>query len=351
MTLRSIVLTMAAAAIALLSTPGLAQNQSPAAPQALFASPAPLNIAIDAPFAALFSDRESDRVVAGVLIDDVGNRLPIRVNLRGITRRTANICDFPPLAIRFDSPPPANSAFAGQRKLKLVTHCRSSGSSDRLVLLEYAAYRLYNVLTPKSFDARLATIAYREPDGRAVAARPGFFIEDIKEVARRNGLQEAHGGTRVPLATLSPFDSALYGLFQHMIANHDWSMRAGPAGEDCCHNAKLIGGLGPGQAVPVPYDFDFSGFVDASYAFPPEQLNLTSVKQRKYRGYCAHNQAVLSAAKLMREKQGAMMAELAAIPGLDRNSAAKAAAFLQPFFNEIASDAAIQSAILSRCSR
>lgn len=346
MILRSIVL-IAAAAAAALASPCFAQ--SPAQP--LFANSAPLNIAIDAPFATLFSDRESDRVVAGLLIDDAGNRLPIRLNLRGITRRTTKICDVPPLAIRFDSPPPANSAFAGQKKLKLVTHCRSAGSSNRLVLLEYAAYRLYNVLTPKSFDARLATITYREPDGKPVATRPGFFIEDIKEVARRNGLAEAHGGVRVPLTTLSAPDSALYGLFQHMIANHDWSMRAGPAGEDCCHNAKLIGGLAPGQAIPVPYDFDFSGFVDAPYAFPPEQLNLSSVKQRKYRGYCAHNQSVLAAAKLMHDKQGAMMAELAAIPGLDRGSAAKAAAFVQPFFSEIASDSAVQANILANCSR
>jgi len=327
----------------------VAAQVKPAEP--LFASQAPLSISIDAPFSTMFRKRESTAQLAGVLVDDVGNRLPMKINLRGITRRTKEICDFPPLAIRFDSPPPANSAFAGQKKLKLVTHCKSSSSGDRNVLLEYAAYRLYSTMTPKSFEARLANITYREPDGKTVATRPGFFIEDIKDVAGRNGLSEAHGGPRVPLASLSPTDAARYGLFEHMIANHDWSMRAGPAGEDCCHNAKLIGGLAAGQAIPVPYDFDFSGLVDANYAYPPEQLQINSVRQRKYRGYCAHNAAVLDAARQFRERQAALTATLLAIPGLDRGAAAKAQSFLQPFFAEIATDASVQANILSRCVR
>jgi hypothetical protein len=38
--------------------------------------------------------------------------------------------------------------------------------------------------------------------------------------------------------------------------------------------------------VSVPYDFDISGVVNTSYALPDENLNITSVRERKFRGYC-----------------------------------------------------------------
>ena len=47
-------------------------------------------------------------------------------------------------------------------------------------------------------------------------------------------------------------DAARYALFQHMIANHDWSMRAGPVGSFCCHNAELLGLAAPGQQFRRP---------------------------------------------------------------------------------------------------
>ena len=38
--------------------------------------------------------------------------------------------------------------------------------------------------------------------------------------------------------------------------------------------------------VTVPYDFDLAGIVDAPYAKPAEELQLSSVRERRYRGYC-----------------------------------------------------------------
>ncbi|MEO7602370.1 MAG: hypothetical protein ABIS39_03775 [Sphingomicrobium sp.] len=320
-----------------------------AAAKPLFASQAPLSISIEAPFDRMFRNRESEEPADGSLTDPAGNRLPVTVELRGITRRTADICAFPPLAIRFSAPPPASSPFAGEKKLKLVTHCRNTPSFDRVVLLEYAAYRLYQSLTPRSFGARLATIRYVDLSGRAIATRPAFFIEDLKDVAARNGTAEFRAGPRIPTADLNAADSARYAVFQHMIANHDWSMRAGPVGDNCCHNAKLIGAPGAGNAIPIPYDFDYSGLVNAPYATPPEQLKLRSVRDRQYRGYCVHNPQVAEAARAFRSKRPAFEAELRAIPGLDPRAAASAIAFIAIFFAEIATDQEVDAKLLKRC--
>ena len=315
----------------------------------LFASAAPLSVSIEAPLERLFRDRDSDERVASTLTDSAGNRLPVTLELRGITRRRKETCAFPPLMVRFTAPPAASSPFAGEKKLKLVTHCLNNGSFDRVVLLEYAAYKMYQALTPKSFGARMARINYVGADGRPLANRPAFFIEELEDVAERNATSMHGGRTRIPTTDLNRLDAARYALFQHMLANHDWSMRAGPAGEYCCHNARLIGKPDSNAAAPIPYDFDFSGFVNAPYASPPDQLKLSSVRERKYRGYCLHNAETAEAARAMRSKQAAMEAELAAVPGLDPRAMDSARSFIRQYFAEIATDQSVTDKILKRC--
>ena len=275
--------------------------------------------------------------------------LPIMLSPRGITRLRRETCQFPPLRVEFSSAPPATSLFAGQRRLKLVTHCRPAEGFQQHLLLEYAAYRLYNELTPRSFRVRLAQIDYVAEDGRPLTSRYGFFIEDTDDVGRRNGLREARMGERIPVSSLSPPDAARFGVFEYLIANLDWAMQAGPPGDDCCHNARLISGGAGSPIVPVPYDFDFSGFVDAPYAVPPDQVRVSSVRQRHYRGFCRHNAQAIAAAAEIRARRPALLAVLGQIPGLTATTLRKASAFLDKGFADIASDQAVADKLLRTC--
>lgn len=325
---------------------------APAAAQqgeSLFAGSDPIQIVIQAPLSTLVHNRAQNVVIQGTLTDPAGQQLPVALSVRGITRRATDVCQFPPLRVQFTAAPPANSLFAGQRKLKLVTHCRNDASFQQYVLLEYSAYKMYNVLTPHSFRVRLANVDYRGADGRPIVSRVGYFIEDLGDVAKRNGTKETHAPDRFEMTALNPADAGRYALFQHMLANHDWSMRAGPAGKDCCHNAELIGPLALGSVIPIPYDFDFSGFVNAPYATPPDVLKIANVRQRYYRGYCAHNTQVLAAARQMRDLKPQMIAAITSTPGLDARTQARAIAFLEPFFADISSDAAVSEKVLKRC--
>lgn len=319
-------------------------------PKPLFAASDPIHIAIEAPFSTLIKNRETTNIVQGTITDPSGIALPVSLNPRGITRRSADTCDFPPIRVTFTAPPPATSLFAGQKKLKLITHCRNSASFQQYVLLEYSAYKMYNLLTPHSFRARLANIDYRDADGRPLMTRVGYFLEDLRDVAKRNGMKQTHAPDRIPVPDLSAPDAARFALFEHMISNHDWSMRAGPTGHDCCHNAELMGPLSPGATVPVPYDFDFSGFVSTPYATPPDELNLTSVRQRFFRGYCIHNTDIIAAARQMREARPQLMAAITSTPGLDPKTASRAISFLDPFFASIATDDAVNANILKHCN-
>jgi hypothetical protein len=329
--------------VTILAAPAAAQSASP-----LFASDEPLQITIQGPLDAIARDRESNKPRPGTLTAN-GAALAIGLSPRGITRRASDICDFPPLRVEFSGQIPAESIFAGQRRLKLVTHCRRSEGHQQHVLLEYAAYRIYNLLTPRSFRARLARIDYRSPSGQPEAVRYGFFIEDIDDVARRNGFVRAHTGDTVPTSTLSSPDTARAALFQYMIGNLDFSMRAGPEGEGCCHNFRLLQKGANPALVPVPYDFDFSGFVDAPYATPPAQIQVASVRVRKYRGYCGHNSFAVAAAAELRAKRGAVAVMLGSVPGISPATVRKASAYLDPFWAQIADDRTVQAKILKGC--
>jgi hypothetical protein len=342
--MRLTVLAALGACLALFAAPAEAQ-----APRPLFATSQPIHITIQAPLSGMIRNRASQDVVSGTLTDPSGIALPISLSLRGITRRSRDTCDFPPLRVQFTSTPPATSVFAGQKRLKLVTHCRNRESFQQYLLLEYAAYRMYNLLTEHSFRVRLANIDYRDENGRPIISRVGYFLESLGDVAERNGMKSTHAPELIPAADLNPADAARYALFQHMIANHDWSMRAGPKGDDCCHNAELIGPLAPGQTVVIPYDFDFSGFVGAPYATPPDALHINNVRQRVYRGYCIHNPQVLATARQMRAERPQLIAAITQTPGLDPKTQSRAIGFLDDFFADIATDEAVRDKVLKRC--
>jgi hypothetical protein len=269
------------------------------------------------------------------------------LSARGLTRRLKLTCSFPPLRVEFAQKPPETSLFAHQSRLKLVTHCQSPEGFQQHMLLEYSAYRIFNLISPVSFRVRLATVDYAEPSGRVSVSRYGFFIEDMDDTARRNGMTRAQVGDRILSSQLEPRQAARVALFEYMIGNLDWSMRAGPKGEPCCHNSRLLAGKGP-LLVSMPYDFDYSGLVDAPYAIPPEGIPVRSVRTRYYQGYCRFNSEVVAAAAEFRAKRPAIEALFRQIP-LTERPRAKALAYLADFFAQIATNDTLQAKILKNC--
>ena len=235
------------------------------------------------------------------------------------------------------------------RAIHGMTHCHGGGAAQQYVLLDYATYQMGNVLTPLGFRARLASVDYRDTNGRTIASSAAFFLEPEKDLAKRNGLSEVHAANRIPLEWLRPADAARAALFEHMLANHDWSMRAGPAGEECCHNFKLLGIGAPGMTVPIPYDFDFSGLVGDPTSTPPDELHINSVRTRVYRGYCAHNAEALAAARQFRDARPQLIAAITSTPGLDSRTQQRALAFLDPFFADITTDQSTSARVLNHC--
>ena len=327
-------------ALALLASPAAAKKGDAAR---LFASEAPIQVTIQGPMGTLASNRAEVARPATLTADGVS--YPITLTTRGITRKSTDICDFPPLRVAFTKPAPPGSLFEHQKHLKLVTHCKRDAGFQQKLLLEYSAYKLYNLMTPQSFRTRLANIDYLDDSGRPYISRVGYFLEEFSEVAKRNGMEAAHEPDTISGALLDPDASGRFAVFEYMISNYDWSMRAGPKGTECCHNSRLLNPGAGARLMPVPYDFDFSGLVDAPYAQVPDGLRISSVRQRTFRGYCAHVAAARAFASQISPRRAEFLGVFATIPGLDPREQARAVNYLQGFFADLDSGKIFKSCV------
>ncbi|MDH4125129.1 MAG: CotH kinase family protein [Gammaproteobacteria bacterium] len=297
-----------------------------------------LQLTIAAPFAQLMRERSELDELDGVLtlLADHGQQaeFDVGVRTRGNFRRQKSICRFAPLRINFRKSQLEGTLFAGQDKLKLVTHC--NGGSARYqqgVLREYLAYRIFNMLTDFSYRVRLLRISYVSTDGGADATSYAFFIEDDERLARRLELEQLKVPS-IALGSLQPEYTNLTSVFQYLIGNLDFSPIRGAEGEDCCHNHALFSDP-QGVYRAIPYDFDLSGMVDAEYHAPNERLGQISTRQRIYRGRCANNDRLPATLQLFLDRRTAIESVIADQAELDKGTRRSLDAYISSFYKKI----------------
>jgi len=199
-----------------------------------------------------------------------------RIIARGNTRRS--MCTMPPVKMNFHNK--TSPTLYPLDNLKLVYPCRQNDAYDQLLLREYLVYKMYNLLTDKSFRVRLLNMNYTDVSGdKKKYFSHAFFIEDAKALAKRNGCEELKN-VKIPGESTNREQMTIVAIFQFMIGNTDFGVSSN-------HNITLVQTAKTPTALPfvIPYDFDFSGLVDADYAVPSEGLEIENVRQRLYRGY------------------------------------------------------------------
>lgn len=267
-----------------------------------------------------------------------------RIKVRGNFRRQRDNCRFPPLRMRFETDHVAGTVFEGQKKLKLVTHCQTRRSEyQQYVLQEYLIYRSYNLITDKSFRVRLVKITYKDSEGRDEPfTRYGFILEDEDRMAERLG------GRILEVENVHPDRtdyelSNLLAIFQYMMGNTDWSIPA-------LHNIKLVMPVGEQIPYPIPYDFDWSGVIDARYADPNPVLNIRSVRQRLFRGFCRSPEAFREAFKVFRIKKDSIYALYRDLtPILEQDEYRQATEYLDEFYAIINDPEESKDEIIAEC--
>lgn len=291
-----------------------------------------LEIELRGPLSELYSYKnkeQKDQLPFTLAADGVEHDIKVRV--RGKSR--LEICQFPPLRLNFKKGSVSGTVFAGQDKLKLVTHCNLSRYAESDVLEEYAAYRILNELTELSYRVRLLKIHYVDTGGKIAGLETphyGFVIEPVEHLAERNqGAPVEKPG--VALKWLEPQYAALVYVHQYLIGNTDWSLAVPRDQEFCCHNVSLI--EIDSLLNPVPYDFDMSGLVNARYAAPDEDLTrISRVTQRLYRGYCTDEEILRDTLHLIQENRGDIIKIINELPLLTRKKKDQKIDYLEKAF-------------------
>jgi len=204
--------------------------------------------------------------------------LKIKLRARGNFRRQN--CYFVPLKVKLKKAVTRGTLFEGTSKLKLVLPCLLVKNNDDLVLKEYMAYKLFELISPYHFKTRLANIEFSEEKGTRIRKHniKAFLIEDLDDVAERhNGRAMTR---RVHPLYQDDLSSLQNSFFQYLIGNTDFSTRG-------AHNQKLL--YVDKKYVSIPYDFDMSGLVNASYAtvsgMENMKVTISKVTERVYKGY------------------------------------------------------------------
>ena len=217
----------------------LASSRVEAENRLLFASDAPLAFTLTANFAAINKEREenSTKRFPGVMqLQGEGGStvsIPVQLSARGHARRNVLVCAVVPLRLEFAKKDVKGTVLDGQRELKLVTHCQNDRNYEQYVLSEYLAYRLYALLTPKSFRTRLVRATYVDAGkNKTPPPRYGMLVEHEDDLARRLEGRIA----ALPNRPFRLFDQdALTWMFlvQFMVGNTDYSIMA-------LHNVKIV---------------------------------------------------------------------------------------------------------------
>src|SRR5262245_23856918 len=162
----------------------------------LFKETEPLAFTLTGDFKAVNKERTPNNkklfpAVISVQESKGPQEIPVQIGSRGHFRLMPRNCDFVPIHVELERSADAaavGTVFEGQKSLKLGTHCRGDREYDNFTLKEYLTYRLFNLVTPLSFRARLARATYVDAKTKkTVATRYAIFIEHENDVARRFG--------------------------------------------------------------------------------------------------------------------------------------------------------------------
>lgn len=239
-----------------------------------------LSVTLEADFSELDTTRRNPKGRKAQLVfeDQSGQqqRWAVKLTPRGNFRRLR--CEMSPLKINFKKKELKAAGLANFDDMKLVTHCVSGKlEAKNLLAKEYLGYRLYNELSDFSYRVQLLRITYKDTATGKKTKRWAVLIEDTAQLKDRiNASQTVKDAINLPRDTFHQGLLKIASVFEYLIGNSDWNIKTG-------RNVKFV--RREDKIIPIPYDFDFSGLVNAGYAIPNPNYGIPSVKTRIFLGF------------------------------------------------------------------
>jgi hypothetical protein len=253
----------------------------------------------------------------------------VTVKYRGQSRYER--CKYPPARITLKKPLYEGPDSGRIKKIKLVNQCQPGTTFGDYVIREYLVYKLYNVVTDTSFRVRLVRLNYIDTEKkRKPIIQYGMLLEPEGLVESRLNLLEVKTKA-VSMRHMQPTMIDRIAIFNYMVSNWDWSV----PGQ---HNISVfsapvleLAGLG----IPIPFDFDLAGVVNADYAIPPPESGLTSNRDRTFLGICRSREVFESELRVFLSKKEEFYSVIENSPHLSKAAKRDITFFLDQFFDQL----------------
>lgn len=250
----------------------------------------------------------------------------VKLRSRGKFRR--RICLLPPLKLNFNKGDLQNAGLSKDDELKLITHCVEGYEGKEFLLREYLAYKLYQMISPYALKVHLVEIKYRDSKTKAKSTGFGILMEDEASMAKRYGAKLCDDCFSTPKDSLNMEQVNAACMFEYMIGNTDWSI-------PMVRNLKMLKFKNGSKAALVPYDFDFSGFVNASYAVPNADYKLTSIRERVFLSMTQSDAEIASTKALFESKRQAMIDYIKGFKALSTAGRNDAVKYIESFYESL----------------
>lgn len=267
----------------------------------------------------------------------------IRLKTRGEFRNS--YCIYAPIELNFKNADFGYSDLNRISKLKLVPQCKTGSINENYVLREYLTYKLFQVFTDTSFRVRLLTVTYIDTEKKKkTTTQSGFFIEPVEFLtARTNSIQI--NTLMLNQKSIVPVIMDRLAIFNYMIGNYDWAVPKQ-------HNVRVIKPLvlnTSGLVIAIPYDFDWTGLVNADYAIPAEVIGTENVRERLFLGVCRSREVYQKDMEIFLKKKEEFYKIINEFPDLSQRDKKDMIGYLDEFYNQLTGRKDIFDILLSSC--
>lgn len=266
----------------------------------------------------------------------------VRLKARGNFRR--DHCSLPPLWLNIKKAKIAGEEFENVNKMKIVTHCRMSSTYQSVIMKEFLAYNIYRVISPYSFRVRLMEIRYIDTGRKNKEYTDWAFVIEPEAMMAERLDAFPFKYDNISRTQTRVFETDVMSIFQYMIGNADYSIMAR-------HNTKLIklNDLSVSEPIPVPYDFDYTGIVNAPYAEPGENLPIEKITDRYFLGPCRTREEFQNAIDVFIQKKENINEVVNSFPYANAKTKKDVIDYLNEFYNQLEKSWFIEFNLESTC--
>lgn len=250
-------------------------------------------------------------------------------SFKGKLRSRGNIrlevCQNPSLKLKLKKAELNAAGFSDLNEFKFVLQCSNSSLGESYLNREQTVYELHALYS--DYSHRTTPVRLDLGRDEPISA---FMVEHEEQIAARFNATVVET-KRLSTRTLQREAYVNMCLFNYLILNTDWNVGN-------LHNVEFINPNGSLELIPIPYDFDYSGFVGTHYAVPHDALEISSIYVPTWLGKEVTPEEIRAAADHYLARREAAEQLLAEHPGLEKRDRKRMLKRLEAFYKILEND-------------